>query len=548
MSYQTSIHFDPTALLIIKSEVDNSITQIESAVNALVEDQNIPFGLDDALLHFEQCSRVLALIDMPYLSKITQYASDLIRKIMIKPSEIDEADIMVLSESTNTLRRYIEFICLREIRIPQFLLETINALEIRLHKPITNESFYVEKFVPEQPIACDFPLLESVEKSHFIHKLYKFALSQLLQEPKKTPNQVAFNLIGLQLANLAQNTLTEQYWNFVHYAFQHIDSIIINKPRLRTLIQIEHNIYLFAEDPKNYQVTRGDLANVLALCICHENEFSQNLRHILEIKDTILTDTQLHVLNRQLLSPDHNTMVTVSHLLSEEMTTLRREIEYSYQNLSPEKVAELQAKIKELANILNILNLNEAAHELLQQANALANIAESVSEDFVKDLMNTMLAATNAVDLLERQHTSKRLQLPTNNTNISLDRLDEAHKSLLEESQLAIEAAQIALNQHLENLEDLASLEIAALKLREISGAMRILGVETGYQALSLTAKFIEEKQNLEQGLSPQELLYIFDSLACAEVWIENLKNKQPVLNSMFDVALASSQKLKAVA
>ncbi len=32
MSYQTSIHFDPTALLIIKNEVDNSIKLVESAV------------------------------------------------------------------------------------------------------------------------------------------------------------------------------------------------------------------------------------------------------------------------------------------------------------------------------------------------------------------------------------------------------------------------------------------------------------------------------------------------------------------------------------
>ena len=35
MSYQTSIHFDPTALLIIKNEVDNSIKLVESAVSTL---------------------------------------------------------------------------------------------------------------------------------------------------------------------------------------------------------------------------------------------------------------------------------------------------------------------------------------------------------------------------------------------------------------------------------------------------------------------------------------------------------------------------------
>jgi hypothetical protein len=36
--------------------------------------------------------------------------------------------------------------------------------------------------------------------------------------------------------------------------------------------------------------------------------------------------------------------------------------------------------------------------------------------------------------------------------------------------------------------------------------------------------------------------------LASADMMIENLQNKQPVLQTMFDVALASSQNLKSVA
>ena len=72
MSYQTSIHFDPTALLIIKNEVDNSIKLVESAVSSLAEDQTLPFGIDDALNELEKCAQFLALIDMQSLAKIAQ--------------------------------------------------------------------------------------------------------------------------------------------------------------------------------------------------------------------------------------------------------------------------------------------------------------------------------------------------------------------------------------------------------------------------------------------------------------------------------------------
>ena len=110
MSYQTSIHFDPTALLIIKNEVDNSISQVETAVSTLAEDQALPFGIDDALLQLEQCAQVLNLIGMSNLAKTAEYSALLMRKIMGNPSEINTQDIIALSEGTNMLKRYIEFL------------------------------------------------------------------------------------------------------------------------------------------------------------------------------------------------------------------------------------------------------------------------------------------------------------------------------------------------------------------------------------------------------------------------------------------------------
>ena len=64
MSEHNSIQFDPTALLIIKNEIDNSIKLVEGAVSTLIEEQALPFGIDDALEQFKQCTQVLRLIDI----------------------------------------------------------------------------------------------------------------------------------------------------------------------------------------------------------------------------------------------------------------------------------------------------------------------------------------------------------------------------------------------------------------------------------------------------------------------------------------------------
>ena len=70
----------------------------------------------------------------------------------------------------------------------------------------------------------------------------------------------------------------------------------------------------------------------------------------------------------------------------------------------------------------------------------------------------------------------------------------------------------------------------------------------TGQTALKNSANFVAGQIEAEKPLSTAQVHGVFDTLASADMLIENLKNKQPVLQSMFDVALVSSEKLKSVA
>ena len=54
---------------------------MEGAVSTLIEEQALPFGIDDALEQFKQCTQVLRLIDIPYLAKITQYSTELMQRL-----------------------------------------------------------------------------------------------------------------------------------------------------------------------------------------------------------------------------------------------------------------------------------------------------------------------------------------------------------------------------------------------------------------------------------------------------------------------------------
>ena len=547
MSYQTSIHFDPTALLIIKNEVDNSIKLVESAVSSLAEEQSLPFGIDDALNQFEQCAHVLALIDMPNVAKIAKYSAELMRKIMQHPTQINTQDVIALSEGTTMLKRYIEFTCLREVTIPQFLLDSLNRLEIALGKPLTPEGRHIESLLDCITPNLQLPQAPTLEKSEYVHRLYKLCLNKLLRQQQTAFDLQAIKLVGAYLAGLAQYSPSQQYWSLVHVAFNQIDHFILNAPRLRTFISIERNMAQYLSHPQQFKATLPDLANILSLCISQEDAISQQLRNHLDIGENHLTDTQLQIFSRHLYGPDFDTIHTISELVTTEMTQVRNDIEYNYQNMTPERTIELQGKLISLANIFKVLNLDAAHQDLLRQANLLSNVTMLKDENFVQNLMNCILSAMNSIGILERHHTSKRLQLGVNNMHISLDRLDEAHVALLNETKILVELCSQTLMHYLED-HHLATLEHIPTQLREVGGALLFLNAEVGQEALNTAANFIQQHIETASQITPEQINQTLDTLASAEMMVDNLKCKQPVLQSMFNVALKSSENLKIVA
>lgn len=543
MSEHTSIHFDPTALLIIKHEIDRSIKLVEGAVSTLIEEQTLPFGIDDALEQFKQCTQVLRLIDIPYLAKITQYSTELMQKIIAKPTQINTDDVVALSEGTTMVKRYIEFICLRELQVPQFLLNTLNNLELALNKPLTSSGQAIAPLLANASLELPFPEVFINEKTQFIHQLYKLSLHQFLNKTEATHHYQAFKLIGTYLVSMAKHQPSQQYWQLVNYAFDHIDNLLLNDSRLRILINVESYIGQFLATPETFKPDLPALADILSIVIAQEDEVAHHIRNQLHIGDETPTDMQLLVLSRHLFGPDFDTMHAVSQLILSEMNKVRNDIEYNYQNMSTEKAQQLQTSLLQLAYTFKLLNLDEASVELSQQASSLSQLNILSNENYAQQLMDSILSAMNSIGILVRQYTSSRLQLNVNNTNISLDRLDEAHQALLTETKNLIDficqSLTLYANDSTQNIEAIAG------SLKELAGAAEFLGSTTQQDALLQTAQFVQQQLEQNQPFNTDQIHCIFNVLAGLDMLVDNLKNKQPVLQSMFNVALSSSQQLQ---
>lgn len=228
------------------------------------------------------------------------------------------------------------------------------------------------------------------------------------------------------------------------------------------------------------------------------------------------------------------------------MSQIRNDIEYNYQNMSADKTAELKSQLTGLANIFKVLNLDDAYVELKQQSELLSQ-QNMLDENYAQQLMNSILSAMNSIGIFERNYTSNRLQLNVNNIEISLDQLDEAHRVLLTESKALIELSHQTLLIYVQD-QDMTSLGALSSQFKEVAGAMLFLGATDGQKALCESAEFIQKSLEKDQNITLDHIHNLLDVLASADMMIDNLQNKQPVLQSMFDVALKSSQNLKAIA
>ena len=544
MSNQPSLHFDPTALLIIKNEVDNSITQVETAVNSLVEDQSLPFGIDDNLMQFEQCAQVLALIDMPQLAQIAGYSAELMRKIMQNPEDIDHRLVVALSDGTSILKRYIEFVCLHETKIAPVLLASLNRLELALGKPLTQEGQYLTAQLAEAIPTSSFAAASVQGQAEHAQRLYKLSLKHLLKQPSLFDVK-AMQLVGHYLAQHAKAQPSASYWHWVAIALQQLKDIRLDDPRLRTLIHVERNLAQYLAAPSSFQAPVTDLANILSICLTQDNHYGHELANQLDADD-VISDQQVKQLSRHLYGPDFNTMHSISELVNTDLSQVRNDIEHSYQDMTPEKISEIQVKLREISNVYTVLNLNDNAQQLSDIARDLN--ADSLRNDqFAQKLLNTLESALNRMGFVERSHTSKRLQLTATNTNVSLDRLDDAYDALLTETKSLVDLSSQALIQYL-HISDMMILEPVAGQLREIGGALLFLGADRGQAVLNQSAQFVKHHMGKSESIAADDIYALLDTIASADMLIENLRNRQPVMSSMFDVAMRSSEKLKIVA
>ncbi|KAF7277642.1 hypothetical protein GWI33_002943, partial [Rhynchophorus ferrugineus] len=392
-----------------------------------------------------------------------------------------------MSEATNILKRYIDFLCIRETSAAQFLIPAINKLELVLNIPLTHESVFLTPFLEtiHPDILLETPTI--LPSSPYILRLLKLSLLNLLKGQESELDFLAFPLCGNYLSAQASGTPSEQYWRFVHLALKNLQNIILTEPRLRILVQIEQQAEQFLSRAQLFSATQQDYADILTLCISQDSEISYQIRDQLGVNEELLTDNQLQVLSRQLYGPDLETIHTIVQLLNEQIQEISIKIEFAQYTNNAEEREQLYMRLIETCNLLDIINLNDAAQQLRSQAQHIKNNKNLNSTEHADQMVNSLIFATNSLQILERNYTPSKLKLKFNNIHITLHKVEEAQQVLEQEARNSLNTLMEHITQFTQN-HDSALLQDIPQQLREISGALLFLESTSGYHMLQQAA------------------------------------------------------------
>lgn len=111
--------------------------------------------------------------------------------------------------------RYIEFICLREVKVPQFLLDTLNRLEKALENQSPKRAKTIQPLLDCITPNFNLPQAPSLEQSQYIHSFTSYAWTSW--SSRQTPLDLqGIKLVGVYLAGMASNLPSQQYWQLVN--------------------------------------------------------------------------------------------------------------------------------------------------------------------------------------------------------------------------------------------------------------------------------------------------------------------------------------------
>jgi len=542
---------DVSALNLIKSEIDVSLAQIEGALSAFVEDNSNNGPLAECAESMEQVWGALRLIHLSGASELAELLVALLRQVSDLQENTPERYFAALGNGMMVLDRYLEYVQIKAVSLPQLLLPAINECRRALSVADLGEGFFLDvPFLPQPPVLTPLNLEPAREAAlaHRVRHMFQIGLLNLLRDQAAPLHYHLMSRAMQRGAQLCEGRAQSLMWWVGEAVLEALSGgVELTDGRKRLLSQLEQQLRLLTLPGGTSQpVDMNVLANALAIVGLGESGAKvAEVQSAFELSSSCISQSQLQLQHNSMFGPGGSVIKTVAAVLKDEIAHIKdvldiiargaQQEEESYQTVAEE--------ITKSSQTLIMLSLNDVAAAMRRQADIVRGWHEFPGETELNALVDVLLQADNSVAALDKEMTPGS-QTVVNNARISIHQLDEARSMLVAESRAGMSLVKRAILSYIESQGDGLHLANVPATLQSTSGGLSFLMAERGAGVLRSCAAFIDRLVNAK-AMPPMSVIETFaDAIACVDYFLEGLEVNKPVSDNVFDIGEESVAEL----
>jgi chemosensory pili system protein ChpA (sensor histidine kinase/response regulator) len=507
-------HHDSIALDWVRSEIQDTLTQGQQALEAYVENRDDTARLRFCLNYLHQVHGTLQMVELYGAALLTEEMEKLTQAVLNDTvANVDDA-VEVLMQAILQLPQYLEHLASSKDDFPMVLLPLLNDLRAaRGESLLSDTSLFKPDLGPSRQRAAanasqrlqDPKVLGHIRK---LRQMYQFALAGVVREADLDAHFDYMQKVIQRLIRLCQKTPRGELWKaagaFVETLQQHANPV--NTAVKSLLRELDAEIRRLTDehvDILQQAVPEAMLKHLLyyvARARDLDTPLVSDLRRRYQLDQALPSEDDVDAARTRVSGPGREAIHSVVSALNEELAKLKDQLDLFVRAelRQNDELEDLLPGLKQVANTLAVLGLGiprRVVNEQIELVERLARQSDVVDDGTLMDIAGALLyveASLAGLDSDRYQQTGESAD-GEQTVNMGSRELGEASEALLRESRNTLEQVKTAIVNFIASQWDVREIEHVPGLLHSIRGGLGLIPLERVADMLGSAERYITD-------------------------------------------------------
>jgi len=543
-------HHDYVALEWVKGEIEETLKQAEQALEAYVESPEDGTRMRFCLTYIHQVHGTLQMVEFYGAALLAEEMEKVAQAIINdKVPQVKEAQ-EVLMQAILQLPGYLEHLQAGRDDVPVTLLPLLNDLRAACGESLLTEtSLFSPNLLPlKSEGTFSFASANASEKLVRLREAYKLGLLGVIRNSGLDKSYATLAKVCMHLEQLCGEAPLARLWWIAGAIVEGMSNDTIeNSISVKTLLrQVEKEISRLVNegDEGLNSPVQEELAKNLLYYIAKSSSESPSVRSIKQVFGLTAALPAEQDVNQALQGSVKSAMGSVVSALSEELANLKEQFDLFTRSsdYDAEKLSELAASFKQIADTLAVLGLGPQRKSLLEQYDIINNWVEQNVQPETAELMSIASDLLMVeVGLNASTSTQSKTEVPS---DIPVDALNTAQAAVVKECRNGLEQVKDSIISYIASQWRSEELDSVSHTLKSVEGALAMVPqLAQAAQILTQTREVIEQRLLPENSDDPtwEMMDSLADAVAGVDYYLERVtESAQDEGGSVLQVAAES--------